>query len=370
MVKFMKNGEIIKIYNLDVLSNKIMKDENQIKIISFLQDLYDKLCLKISLKNKLIRIFLKSSDLKFGIYLWGDVGRGKTYLVNLFFNSLPLKNKLRVHFHSFMHKIHSDLSIFNGVIDPLDSVAKQLSLNYKIICLDEFFISDIADAMLLGRLIEKLFFYQVYFVINSNIDPDNLYFNGLQRQHFLKTIKLIKDKLIVLNIEGNFDYRLRALNDSGVYYLSNEIDLNKHLYNLFFKLSSSEILKNGVINVLNRNINYIFLSNDIIWFDFYQLCSSPRSQYDYIEIAKIYHTVFLTNIPILHSIGEGEVRRFISLIDEFYDNNVKIVISTSVVIDKIYVVGSLIFEFKRTLSRLIEMKSIEYLSKKHLIKKC
>lgn len=363
----MKNGEILKSYNLDVLSNKIIKDEEQIRIIFFLQNLFDELCKNISIKDKIFTFFSKKADLKFGIYLWGDVGRGKTYLVNLFFESLPFKNKIRIHFYSFMYKIHNELSILSGVPDPLESVAKQLSLDYKIICLDEFFVSDIADAMLLGRLIDKLIFYKVYFVINSNIHPDDLYKNGLQRQHFIKTIDLIKNKFHVLTINSPFDYRLRSLRDAGIYHNANDPDSNKNLMNIFVKLSSSnEMVKNGVINILNRNINFVLLSSDIIWFDFYQICSSPRSQYDYIEIAKIYHTVFITNIPILHNINDSEVRRFISLIDEFYDCSVKIVISTFVEIDKIYSFGQLSLEFKRTLSRLIEMKSISYLSKKHL----
>lgn len=364
----MKVGEIIKNYNLEVLSNKIKKDDQQIRIIFHFQNLYDELCGNISLKNRFFKIFNKNIESKFGIYLWGDVGRGKTYLINLFFNSLPLKNKMRLHFHSFMYKIHNELSIFSGVIDPLEVVAKKIASEYKIICLDEFYVSDIADAMLLGRLINKLISYKVYLVVSSNIHPDDLYKNGLQRQHFLKTIDLIKNKLLILSIDGSYDYRLMTLEKSDIYYDANVFDVNKKLFDVFMKLSSSEISKNGNIVILNRNINFMFLSDGIIWFDFYQLCSSPRSQYDYIEISKIYHTVFIINIPILHDIGEGEVRRFISLIDEFYDNNVKIVISTFCNLDKMYSHGSLYNEFKRTLSRLIEMKSHYYLSKKHLIK--
>jgi cell division protein ZapE len=364
----MKNGELLKIYNLDILHNKIIKDDNQIKIISILQKLYDELCKKKSFKGKIIDIILKKNHFKMGVYLWGNVGTGKTYLVNLFFESLPFKNKIRLHFHSFMKKVHNELSTLSGAEDPLNLVAKQFSLEYKILCLDEFFVSDIADAMVIGRLIEKLFIYKVYIVINSNLPPCDLYANGLQRQHFMKTIDLIENKLVVINIFSVFDYRLRILKDAEVYYSSNLIDVNKKLLNIFYRLSSSnEIIKNGFITILNRTINFVCSSNYVIWFDFYQLCSLPRSQIDYIEIAKIYHTVFITNIPILHNISDSEVRRFIALIDEFYDSNVKIIITTLVDIYDLYKFGQLSVEFKRTLSRLVEMKSVDYLSKKHHI---
>ncbi|QQG46890.1 MAG: AFG1 family ATPase [Candidatus Azosocius agrarius] len=363
----MKVGEILKNYNLDVLSNKIIKDEKQIEVITVLQSLYNKLCKNVFLKDKLYELFfINRSNLKFNIYLWGDVGRGKTYLVNLFFETLTIKNKLRLHFHSFMYRIHNELSFVSGSIDPLDVVAKRLSLEYKIICLDEFFVSDIADAMLLGRLIEKLLFYKVYFVINSNLPPEKLYENGLQRQHFIKTIELIKLKFIIINIDNFVDYRVKMLKDAGVYHKIDEDNIDRKLLNLFIKLSSSnELIKNSTISILNRNINFIFLSGDVIWFDFHQLCSLPRSQNDYIEIAKIYHTVFITNIPILHEVSDSQVRRFIALIDEFYDRNVKIVITTFVDIENIYSFYQFELEFKRTLSRLIEMKSVDYFSKKH-----
>jgi len=301
-----------------------------------------------------------------GLYFWGGVGRGKTYLVDTFYDSLPFQNKMRVHFHRFMHRVHQELKTLTGQSDPLKIIAKRFADEACIICFDEFFVSDITDAMILGTLFEELFARNVTLVATSNIIPDKLYWNGLQRVRFLPAIALINQHCDVINVDSGIDYRLRTLTQAEIYHypLDKQAELNLSQY---FKQLSPEIgKKNTEIEINNRNVSVVAVADGVVHFDFSVLCESARSQNDYMEISREYHTVLLSKVKQMSASCDDSTRRFIALVDEFYERNVKLIISAEVTLDALYIDGRLMFEFKRCLSRLQEMQSHDYLASEHL----
>lgn len=297
------------------------------------------------------------------LYIHGEVGRGKTFIMDLFFDSLKTKQKIRLHFHRFMNNLHSELHELVGQKDPIKKIVKQLSKKYKVLCFDEFFVEDIGDAMLLGRFMTELFSSGICLITTSNIEPKNLYANGLQRKLFIPAIKSIEKNCEIFFLNSDSDYRLRTLEQTKLVFipLGNESELN--MLDTFMALSKSKKINDSSIKVLDRKINIIKSSEGTIWFNFKDICSSPRSSADYIEIAKEFHNVLISNIPIINS--DDEARRFISLIDECYDRKVKIITSAAIEFPKIYTGNKLIEKYKRTVSRLIEMQSKEYLKEAH-----
>ncbi len=302
-----------------------------------------------------------------GLYLWGGVGRGKTYLMDTFYDSLPFDDKLRIHFHRFMQRVHAELKRLAGTKNPLDEVAKRFAENTRIICFDEFFVTDITDAMILGGLFEKLFALNVTLVATSNIEPDRLYENGLQRQRFLPAIKLINRHTEVLNIDGGVDYRLRALEQAELYHSPLDEESTRSLERSFAALTPEHgtVETDGSIEINDRQIAYVRCCDGILWCEFAALCDGPRSQNDYIELARLYKTVLIANVPVLGPDQDDQARRFINLIDEFYDSGVKVIITAAAPMDELYQGQRLQFEFQRTLSRLVEMQSTEYLGRAH-----
>ncbi len=300
-----------------------------------------------------------------GLYLWGGVGRGKTYLMDIFYDCLPFENKMRSHFHRFMQYIHAELRLLEGNKNPLDMVASKIAKQASIICFDEFFVSDITDAMILGGLFERLFDLGVTLVATSNIVPDELYKNGLQRQRFLPAIVQLKKHCEVLNIDGGVDYRLRALEQADLYYFPLGAAADASLMKSLLSLAPDELCENVIVEVNYRQLHSRFEADDVVWFDFKELCDGPRSQNDYIELARIYHAVIVSNVPCLDASREDQARRFINMIDEFYDRNVKLVLSAEKSIADLYIGTKLKFEFERTQSRLLEMQSHSYLSAEH-----
>ncbi|MEM8593896.1 MAG: cell division protein ZapE, partial [Pseudomonadota bacterium] len=302
-----------------------------------------------------------------GLYFWGGVGRGKTYLVDIFYDALPFKRKMRVHFHRFMQRIHADLKRFSGQKNPMHLIAEDIAKETKIICFDEFFVSDITDAMILAELVKALFYHGVSLVATSNIPPCDLYKGGLKRERFLPAIALIETHLDVYEIDGGVDYRLRVLEQADLYRFPLAADTDEHLYGFFKKVrvAEYEIDANTEIHVLGRSIAARYESGDVVWFDFYALCDGPRSQNDYIELAKMYHSVIVSNVPQMGVENDDQARRFINLIDEFYDRGVKVMLSAAVPLLDLYTEGTLSFEFARTFSRLQEMQSHEYLERPH-----
>lgn len=301
-----------------------------------------------------------------GLYLWGGVGRGKTFLMDIFFESLKVEKKKRIHFHRMMQDVHNRLRILGEIEDPLSSVAEQISAETHVLCFDEFFVSDIADAMLLGRLLEGLFERGVTLVTTSNARPEDLYKDGLQRQRFLPAIELLNQNTDVVHMDSGTDYRLRLLQKAGT-YLSPDDDLATQSLNFFFDESAtSQIRENHDLDINGRPIRSRKCAKGIAWFDFSAICDGPRSQSDYIELARWYPSVIVSGVPLLDPMREDQTRRFIALVDEFYDRRVKLIISAATDVHALYTGSRLTFEIDRTVSRLIEMQSSEYLALPHL----
>ena len=302
-----------------------------------------------------------------GLYFWGGVGRGKTYLMDNFYESLPFPEKMRSHFHRFMRRVHAELKKLDGQKNPLERVADIIAGEARVICFDEFFVSDITDAMILGTLMEALFARGVTLVATSNIVPDGLYKDGLQRARFLPAIALLNKHTLVVNVDGGVDYRLRALEQAELYHSPLGPEADASLMRSFDSLVAvkDEVRANQELEVEGRMIRSRYLAEDVVWFDFVDLCDGPRSQNDYIELAREYHTVLLSNVPPLGREKDDQARRFINLVDEFYDRQVKLIVSAAKPLAQLYSTGKLDFEFQRTVSRLLEMQSHEYLARPH-----
>jgi cell division protein ZapE len=300
-----------------------------------------------------------------GLYLWGGVGRGKTYLMDMFYDCLPFKRKQRVHFHRFMQRVHKELTGLEDTSDPLLVIADKLAAEARVICFDEFFVSDIADAMILAGLMEALFQREVSLVATSNIVPDELYRDGLQRQRFLPAIDLVKQHTRILNVDAGVDYRLRALEKAELYHWPLDAEAELSLTRSFESLVPEPGKAWERVEINGRYLSSRWVADDVIWFEFAELCDGPRSQNDYIELARIYHAVLLANVPQMARETDDQARRFINMVDEFYDRNVKLVLSAAVALEDLYRDGKLEFEFRRTVSRLQEMQSHDYLGRSH-----
>ncbi|NJN47941.1 MAG: cell division protein ZapE [Candidatus Competibacteraceae bacterium] len=301
-----------------------------------------------------------------GLYLWGGVGRGKTYLVDTFFEVLPLEHKQRIHFHRFMYRVHEALNQFKGQQDPLQTVARRFAEQTRVLCLDEFFVADITDAMLLAGLLEALFRNGVTLITTSNTPPDTLYKDGLQRTRFLPAIDLLKENMVILHMDGGTDYRLHYLEKAEIYHHPLDDKAESILRDTFENVSPEAGQAGAVLEVENRPIHTQRLADGVVWFDFQDICDGPRSQADYLEIARCFHTVLIANIPVMDWQMENQARRFVNLVDVFYDHGVKLVISAAVSPESLYQGEKLKFEYQRTLSRLQEMQSHDYLAKEHL----
>lgn len=301
-----------------------------------------------------------------GLYIWGGVGRGKTFLLDLFFETLEVPAKKRIHFHRMMREVHARLARWSDIEDPVDKAAAEIAKETRVLCFDEFFVSDIADAMLLGRLLAGLFQRGVTLVATSNSAPDELYKDGLQRQRFVPAIELLKKHTRVVHMVAGTDYRLRLLQQAGTYLTPHDAEAQQKLQHFFDESASSAVSKNRAIEVNGRKIHTQRCAKGIAWFNFKDVCDGPRSQDDYIEIARWYPTVILAAVPVFDATRENQARRFIALVDEFYDRRVKLIISAQSTPDDLYQGRRLGFEFERTVSRLIEMQSTDYLAAPHL----
>lgn len=300
-----------------------------------------------------------------GLYLWGGVGRGKTWIVDSFFQCLPFEEKVRLHFHRFMRHVHQELKAQGQRRDPLRYVADRLAERALVLCVDEFHVSDITDAMLLGGLLEALFRRGVTLVATSNEAPDQLYRDGLQRQRFVPAIELLKRRTRVVHVDGGVDYRMRYLDHAEIWHcgLGPEADaiLNRH----FEHLAPEEGSQGTTIEIEGRQIAVIRRADGVVWFDFDAICRGPRSALDYIEVARQFQTVLISNIPVLDDADNDPARRFITLVDELYDRNVRLVASAAALPDSLYRGTRLVAPFQRTASRLVEMQSRAYLSREH-----
>ena len=316
---------------------------------------------EINIEKGFISLFTRKAPQR--IYIHGDVGRGKTFLMDMLFEEINHEKKIRLHFHRFMQNLHERLKKYEGATDPLKRIVKDLSKKYKCLCFDEFYVEDIADAMLLGKFMTELFESDLSFFATSNIAPKNLYEGGLQRKLFLPAINAIESACEIYHLDSEIDFRLRALEKSGSYFYPAEN--NKEIIKKIFKeITQNRKAEENFVTINNRKVSVLAFSKGVLWVNFLQICSSPRSATDYIEISKEFHTIILTDVPIINS--DDEARRFISFIDECYDRKVKLIISAAELPEKIYVKSRLEEKFKRTVSRLTEMQSKDYLSQAHL----
>jgi len=357
-------------YQADLARDDFFHDAAQENAVRHLQRLYDDLVQAENRSGHLLGRLLGSKKNKApikGLYFWGGVGRGKTYLVDTFFDALPFEHKMRTHFHRFMKRVHEELKTLKGEKNPLTLIARRFAKEARVICFDEFFVSDITDAMILATLLEELFKNGVSLVATSNIVPDGLYRDGLQRARFLPAIELLKIHTDVVNVDSGVDYRLRALEQAELFYCPLDAGAYASLQKSFESLRTDayQVQENQQLIIENRAIHVVRMCKDVAWFEFLELCDGPRSQNDYIELGKIFHAVILANVKQMSMDSDDIARRFINLVDEFYDRNVKLILSAEVELKDLYRGGKLNFEFQRTLSRLLEMQSHEFLCRPH-----
>jgi cell division protein ZapE len=299
-------------------------------------------------------------DIPRGVYMHGGVGRGKSFLMDCFYSAVPLKRKTRLHFHEFMREVQRELAELQGTVNPLDELGRRIALRYKLICFDEFHVADITDAMILHRLLAALFANSVGFVTTSNFKPDDLYPDGLHRDRILPAIALLNEKLEVINVDNGTDYRRRTLEQLRLYHTPLGPQADAEMGEAFSRLAESQD-ESPVLHIEAREIRARRKAGGVVWFDFKTLCGGPRSQNDYLEIASQFHTVLLSDVPYMPVRMASEARRFTWLIDVLYDRRVKLIMSAEVPPEQLYTEGPLAHEFPRTISRLNEMQSSEFL---------
>lgn len=362
----------LSLYQADQQKPHFFADAAQAEAIQYLQRLYLELqAQNTSEKPKsglMSRFFKRETEKKThikGLYFYGGVGRGKTYLMDLFFHSLDTERKSRLHFHHFMLRVHKELGLLAGQKNPLVKIAKKFASETDLICFDEFFVDDITDAMILGGMFEALFAEGVVLVATSNIHPSDLYRNGLQRARFLPAIALIEKHCEIYNLDGGKDYRLDRLTQAEIYHYPLGRDAKVLLDNTFESLANGDKVYNEALIINGRDIETNAYSVDTLLIDCDSLCDGPRAVADYIELAIVYRTILLANVPQMNIQKNDMARRFIAMVDEFYNHHVVLIISAEVDVYNLYSGDKLAFEFQRCISRLLEMQSKEYLQKAH-----
>lgn len=358
----MKAVTPLDVYRDQVEKGLIEEDPHQFNIMEHFQQLFQQFISAHRPHKKWFARWRRPELIK-GIYLWGGVGVGKTFMMDCFYQCLPTKFKMRMHFHQFMAFVQHELKIHQGEINPLEKAIKKLSASIHILCLDEFIVKDIVDAMLLERLLDALFANGVCLVTTSNIEPDKLYERGLQRHSFLPAIALLKSNLHVFHIQTQKDYRLAYFKSAGVYYTPDDTAAMQHMEKTFALLSHHQTVETQAIQVLDRSIPIIKQAGDTIWFDFNNICRVPRSQHDYLELAKHFRHVLISHLPMIPSHANDTVSLFIRMVDIFYDAHIKLVLSAEVAPAQLYTEGLYLNDFQRTVSRLIEMQSEQYMQR-------
>jgi cell division protein ZapE len=365
-------------YQRLLAAGEYQADEVQMKAVTQLDHIYQALqqtpavsAPAVGLRGKLNRWLGKSSETTQqrpaqGLYMWGGVGRGKTWLMDMFFQSLPGDRKLRLHFHRFMLRVHEELTELQGQENPLEIIADGFKAQTDVLCFDEFFVSDITDAMLLATLLQALFARGITLVATSNIPPNDLYRNGLQRARFLPAIDLINEFCDVMNVDAGIDYRLRTLTQAHLYLTPLDEQTRLTMDRMFVKLAGKQGEAAPVLQINHRPLQAINAVDGVLAVDFHTLCEEARSQLDYIALSRLYHSVILYNVRVMGPLKENTARRFLALVDEFYERHVKLVIAAEVSMFDIYQGERLKFEYQRCLSRLQEMQSEEYLKLPHL----
>ncbi len=358
---------VTELYHQTLTERGYTADAAQLAAVAALQRCEDEWVAYKSRRSNTITKMLVRPPIPRGVYMYGGVGRGKSFLMDCFFQAVPLKRKTRLHFHEFMREVHRELQDLKGVADPLQELGRRISLRYRLICFDEFHVADVTDAMILHRLLVSLFENRVSFVTTSNFKPDDLYPDGLNRDRILPAIALLNEKLEVINVDAGTDYRQRTLTDAKLYHTPLGPEADTDMAATFDQLAEARD-ESPLLHIEHRAIHARRRAGGVVWFDFKTLCGGPRSMNDYLELATQFHTLMLSNVPQMAPRQASEARRFTWLVDVLYDRRVKLVISAEVPPDELYLDGPLAHEFPRTISRLHEMQSAQYLaiSKRHV----
>jgi cell division protein ZapE len=352
---------VTDIYQAELKVKGYVSDPAQLRAIEALERCAKEWSVFKEKRSSPLKKLLNRPDIPRGVYMFGGVGRGKSFLMDCFFNAVPLKRKTRLHFHEFMREVHRELTILQGTANPLDVLAKRIAKKYRLICFDEFHVADITDAMILYRLLAALFENGVGLVTTSNFKPDDLYPNGMHRDRILPAIALLNKNLEVINVDNGTDYRCQTLQQLNLYHVPLGPEADAEMSNAFDRLAETHD-EEPLLHIEARQIRARRKAGGMVWFDFKDLCGGPRSQNDYLEIASQFHTVLLSDVPLMPMRMSSEARRFTWLIDVLYDRRVKLILSAAVPAEELYTEGPLAHEFPRTVSRLNEMQSAEFLA--------
>ncbi len=357
---------VTQLYEQSLAERGYKADEAQLQGIAALQRCQDEWANYKAKRSNALTKMLRYPELPRGVYMYGGVGRGKSFIMDCFFNALPLERKTRLHFHEFMREVHRQLHELKGQQDPLEVLAKRMSRKHRLICFDEFHVADVTDAMILYKLLDAMFRNRMSIVTTSNFHPDGLYPNGLHRDRILPAIELLKQQLQVVNVDAGNDYRRRALENANLYLQPLNEANEAEMHRMFGQLAETAD-EDPELNIEHRVLKARRKAGGVVWFDFNTLCGGPRSQNDYLELASRFHTVMLSDVPHMPVRMASEARRFTWLVDVLYDRKCKLVISAEVPPEQLYTEGPLSHEFPRTVSRLNEMQSKEYLSEERRI---
>jgi cell division protein ZapE len=348
-------------YEAELLARGYASDPAQLLAVQALERCAGEWAAYKEKRSSPLKKLINHPDIPRGVYMYGGVGRGKSFLMDCFYNAVPLKRKTRLHFHEFMREVHRELRELRGTVNPLDELGKRIAKRHRLICFDEFHVSDITDAMILHRLLDALFLNGVGFVTTSNLKPDDLYPGGLHRDRILPAIAMLNAKLDVLSVDNGVDYRSRTLDHVRIYHTPLGPQADAEMADAFRQLAETHD-EDPVLHIESREILARRKAGGVVWFDFKQLCGGPRSQNDYLEIASQFHTVFLSDVPHMPLRMASEARRFTWLVDVLYDRRVKLIMSADVAAEGLYTQGPMAHEFPRTVSRLNEMQSRDYLA--------
>ncbi|MBU0917322.1 cell division protein ZapE [Aquabacterium parvum] len=357
---------VTQLYEQSLAERGYKADEAQLQGIAALQRCQDEWANYKAKRSNALTKMLRYPELPRGVYMFGGVGRGKSFIMDCFFNAVPLERKTRLHFHEFMREVHRQLHELKGQQDPLEVLAKRMSRKHRLICFDEFHVADVTDAMILYKLLDAMFRNRMSIVTTSNFHPDGLYPNGLHRDRILPAIELLKQQLQVVNVDAGNDYRRRALENANLYLQPLNEANEAEMHRIFGQLAETAD-EDPELNIEHRVLKARRKAGGVVWFDFNTLCGGPRSQNDYLELASRFHTVMLSHVPHMPVRMASEARRFTWLVDVLYDRKCKLVISAEVPPEQLYTEGPLSHEFPRTVSRLNEMQSKEYLSEERRI---
>ena len=352
---------VSELYQQTLAERGYTADPAQLRAVAALQRCQDEWAAYKARRSNAVTKLLVRPPLPRGVYMYGGVGRGKSFLMDCFFQAVPLTRKTRLHFHEFMREVHRELQELKGIADPLEELGKRIAKRFRLICFDEFHVADVTDAMILHRLLDSMFRNRVSIVTTSNFKPDELYPNGLHRDRILPAIDLLNEKLEVINVDNGFDYRRRTLDHVDLYHWPLNEAAEAALASTFESLAEARE-EDPVLHIEHRELRAKRRAGGVVWFDFQTLCGGPRSQNDYLELASRFHTLILSAVPEMPPRLASEARRFTWLVDVLYDRRVKLIISAAVPAEQLYTEGPLAHEFPRTVSRLQEMQSSEYLA--------